>query len=61
MHALIDEINKHLSETKQRFDELEHAMTALADLVGQLVEKQAKAEHERDDLHQVLSEARRGN
>ena len=39
MHALIDEINKHLSETKQRFDELEHAMTALADLVGQLVER----------------------
>lgn len=44
MSNLIEEVNKHLSETKQRFDELEHAMTALADLVGQLVEKQAKAE-----------------
>jgi hypothetical protein len=42
MHALIDEINKHLSETKQRFDELEHAMVALADLVEQLVDKEAK-------------------
>lgn len=61
MHALIDEINKHLSETKQRFDELEHAMTALADLVGQLVEKQAKAEHERDDLYALLPKARRGD
>ena len=61
MHALIDEINKHLSETKQRFDELEHAMTALADLVEQLVEKQAKTENERDDLHKVFAKARRGH
>ena len=44
MSNLIEEVNKHLSETRQRFEELEHAMTALADLVGQLVEKQAKEE-----------------
>lgn len=55
MHALIDEINKHLSETKQRFDELEHAMTALADLVGQLVEKQAK-EEDKDGKRNIENE-----
>ena len=49
MSNLIEEINKHLSETKQRFDELEHAMVALADLVGQLVEKKKAEEEERDN------------
>jgi uncharacterized coiled-coil protein SlyX len=44
MSSLIEEINNHLIETRQRFDDLEHAMIALADLVGQLVEKQAKNE-----------------
>ena len=61
MHALIDEINKHLSETKQRFDELEHAMIALADLVGQLVDRKKEEEDERNRLHALLAEARRGN
>jgi len=50
MSNLIEEINKHLSETKQRFDELEHAMIALADLVGQLVEKKMAEESERDNV-----------
>ena len=53
MSNLIEEVNKHLSETKQRFDELEHAMTALADLVGQLIEKQAKEENERKHPHKI--------
>jgi uncharacterized coiled-coil protein SlyX len=42
MTGLVEEINKHLAETRQRFDELEHAMIALADVVEQLVEKSAK-------------------
>ena len=50
MSNLIEEINRHLSETKHRFDELEHAMVALADLVGQLVEKKKSEEEERDNV-----------
>jgi uncharacterized coiled-coil protein SlyX len=47
MNNLIEEINKHLSETKQHFEELEHAMMALADLVEQLSEK--KRAKDKDD------------
>lgn len=47
MTNLIEEINKHLLETKQRFEELEHAMMALADLVEQLSEK--KRAKDKDD------------
>jgi uncharacterized coiled-coil protein SlyX len=47
MTNLIEEINKHLTETKQRFEELEHAMMALADLVEQLSEK--KRAKDKDD------------
>ena len=57
MNSLIEEINKHLSETKQRFDELEHAMVALADVVEQLVEKRRAEEDERCNLHQVQPKA----
>lgn len=55
MTNLIEEINKHLTETKQRFDELEHAMMALADLVEQLSEKKRAKDKddERDNIHKV--------
>ena len=52
MTGLIDELNKHLLETRQRFDELEHAMIALADLVEKLMEKNAE-KNERHDIHKV--------
>jgi uncharacterized coiled-coil protein SlyX len=57
MTSLIEEINKHLSETKRRFDELEHAMVALADVVEQLVEKRKAEEDERGTLHKILTKA----
>ena len=59
MSDIITELNKHLAETKQRFDELEHAMIALADLVEQLMEKNAKKEDERRRIHKVQSKTRR--
>ena len=61
MTSLIEEISNHLIETRQRFEELEHAMIALADLVGQLVEKKKEDENERNHLHALLAEARRND
>ena len=61
MPNLIEEISNHLIETKQRFDELEHAMIALADLVGQLVDRKKEEENERNRLHALLAETRRGD
>ena len=60
MTGIIEEISKHLKETKERFEELEHAMLSLTDLVEQLMEKNAK-KNECNDIHQVESTAKRGN
>lgn len=55
MSGLVEEIEKHLTEARQRFDALEHAMVELADLVEQLIQKSAK--NERDNIHKVQSPA----
>lgn len=47
MSGLVEEIEKHLTEAKQRFDALEHAMVELADLVEQLIQRSEAASESR--------------
>ena len=59
MSGLVEEIERHLTEAKQRFDALEHAMVELADLVEQLIQKSAK--NERNDIHKMVAPSERSD